>query len=857
MGSNVAVGFNQVNGNRRSGIVYSTDGGAHFTDMGGLPTGSASNLLLGDPSLAFCGDGNLYFSSILTPDGFVTSQLAVSVGTFSGGSLSWSNPLVAVSSAADFLDKEWIACDRARNILYLTYTRSVNGNVGSPTERRIEIVKSADGGATWNSPVVLASSTDPMEGCYVVTGPGGEVYTLWERGINNLAAPSTFLEFRRSFDFAATFDPKVVVRTMVPSFFPANVGYNRESTLEIGTLAVDASGGPHRGNLYAIWVEREAGGGATRDVFSASSSNQGTSWSAPVRVNDDPPGNDQVMPWLSVNGSGTVEAAWYDYRNWAGMYTADIYAARSRDGGISFSPNFRVTSRPSSWFAPYTLTPNFGDYLGTASEGNGFYLAWSDSRNNDIDVFTAHLPTETCGNGVLDPFEQCDDGNTLDGDSCSGACASTPCGNGILEAGEACDDGNVASGDGCSQSCALEICGDGIVQRSRGEDCDDGNLAGGDGCSSTCQIELDRMAWVVDLRSSRLLLESIVTGRAMPIGDSGFHEIGDLAFDAAGRLFGSTGFDPPTSIGLDGVLVEMAPQGLPGRASLIGHSGWPAMNAIDFHPLTGQLYGIAVDSGGISRLVTLDPASGATLAVIGDLGLNNARAMAFDAAGTLFVSGRPGSAGAGNLYTVNLASAVTTLVGTVGAFQLSGMDFAPDGTLYGVAQRGTGADGALVQVSRTTGAGTVLFNLGPVNQQGIRFAPAVAVDHDLDGIHDAADCAPLNPANPPPGLAGGLLFSDGVTFYWTAAPDARFHNAYRGTITAPLGTRLPGSPFDHTCFESADSQKNGDLVSVDPAVPPLGTAFYYVTGGEGCGDGPLDSDPSHPIPNLTPCPTPP
>ena len=57
---------------------------------------------------------------------------------------------------------------------------------------------------------------------------------------------------------------------------------------------------------------------------------------------------------------------------------------------------------------------------------------------------------------------------------------------------------------------------------------------------------------------------------------------------------------------------------------------------------------------------------------------------------------------------------------------------------------------------------------------------------------------------------------------------------------------------------SADAQLNGDLVSADTANPPLGTVFYYVTDGENpCGEGPLDSDPAHPIPNTSPCPTPP
>jgi fibro-slime domain-containing protein len=128
-----------------------------------------------------------------------------------------------------------------------------------------------------------------------------------------------------------------------------------------------------------------------------------------------------------------------------------------------------------------------------------------------------------CGDGVVEPGEQCDDGNSIPGDGCSGVCQIEPgytcptpgqpcvyslvqvCGDGKIEGDEACDDGNTKSGDGCSSTCDVEpgyscttagspcvqtktaTCGDGTV--NSGEQCDDGNTNGGDGCSPTCQLE--------------------------------------------------------------------------------------------------------------------------------------------------------------------------------------------------------------------------------------------------------------------------------------------------------------------------------------------------------------------------------
>jgi len=102
----------------------------------------------------------------------------------------------------------------------------------------------------------------------------------------------------------------------------------------------------------------------------------------------------------------------------------------------------------------------------------------------------------------------CDDACTLEpGFSCEtpgAACTPTTCGDGIAEGLEQCDDGNNDTGDGCTPFCVAEPlcdegpctsqCGDAIM--FAGEGCDDGNLRDGDGCSSTCVQEVGFMCEV-------------------------------------------------------------------------------------------------------------------------------------------------------------------------------------------------------------------------------------------------------------------------------------------------------------------------------------------------------------------------
>lgn len=65
-----------------------------------------------------------------------------------------------------------------------------------------------------------------------------------------------------------------------------------------------------------------------------------------------------------------------------------------------------------------------------------------------------------CGDGFVDPHEQCDDGNSLGGDGCSASCLveipPAVCGDHHVDVGEECDDGNTQSGDGCSSTCGME-----------------------------------------------------------------------------------------------------------------------------------------------------------------------------------------------------------------------------------------------------------------------------------------------------------------------------------------------------------------------------------------------------------------
>jgi cysteine-rich repeat protein len=97
------------------------------------------------------------------------------------------------------------------------------------------------------------------------------------------------------------------------------------------------------------------------------------------------------------------------------------------------------------------------------------------------------IPNGYCGDGTVDPGEDCDD--TGESAACDADCTWRICGDGTvnLSAGEECDD--VGETPTCDSDCTFAACCDGTLNITAGEECDDGNTTPGDGCDELCLIE--------------------------------------------------------------------------------------------------------------------------------------------------------------------------------------------------------------------------------------------------------------------------------------------------------------------------------------------------------------------------------
>ncbi len=117
-----------------------------------------------------------------------------------------------------------------------------------------------------------------------------------------------------------------------------------------------------------------------------------------------------------------------------------------------------------------------------------------DGNLVDSDGCSSLCFDEFCGDEIVQSApplsEECDEGvdNSDEApDACRTNCKNASCGDGVVDTGEVCDDGNTIDGDGCDSTCA--ICGDG--DKAPTEECDiDPSICGpGEGCNASCKCE--------------------------------------------------------------------------------------------------------------------------------------------------------------------------------------------------------------------------------------------------------------------------------------------------------------------------------------------------------------------------------
>ena len=255
-------------------------------------------------------------------------------------------------------DRPYLAFDfssgPARGVGYVVYSIRATildkaGPVANPragTAPILEVRRSDDQGRTWTKAAVgvtsAADSFPTATGAAVLSD--GSLVTLWLKR----TLPKEGSEFDPALDgpkelhvSTAAAGAELFRRSVKVSDFLDD----RPESGSFYSLAHDATTGPGRDRLYAVWTDRRDG--PRSRILLSHSADRGATWSAPIRVNatdpvPPPPALDDYQPTVAVNRDGIVGVSWR--RRTRNDEDADVWFAASRDRGTSWLPAARVSA---------------------------------------------------------------------------------------------------------------------------------------------------------------------------------------------------------------------------------------------------------------------------------------------------------------------------------------------------------------------------------------------------------------------------------------------------------------------------------------------------------------------------------
>lgn len=317
-----------------------------------------------DPVVAIDKLGNVYLANLylqvngagnVTNDGYYVCSTTLASGPIF--KQSGCHPVrTSLVASANLEDKEWLATDNSTSAcsgnVYASWTHFVDN-----TTDEIFFSRSTNHGVTWSAAlhIDLAAQDGAVQGSQVAVGPDGAVYVAYEVFLGTGSTGQHFIA--KSTNCGMTFGTPV---HMTPVF--NNLSFSapyRDNSFP--ALAVN----PKTGFIYDVYTDQPAASSKTRFVVSTTAG--GLAFKAPKTANDSAKGQ-RLMPAVAADTNGVVHVSWFDTRNFASVTSLDIFATYTKDNGVNFAHNARVTS---SAILASSGGDFIGDYSGIAAGPNG------------------------------------------------------------------------------------------------------------------------------------------------------------------------------------------------------------------------------------------------------------------------------------------------------------------------------------------------------------------------------------------------------------------------------------------------------------------------------------------------------
>ncbi len=389
----VIAAANDLNSSTMPHFV-STNGGATWT-TNNLP-GQAGDIAQSDPEVDWTSDGTAW-SIVIAVDSATNLRLLAFNSTDQGA--TW-NVDATVSGTQTGADRQIIWVDHSATSPFKDQVYCVWHN-GTPVffSRR-----TPGAGGTWSAPVQISGAETQTVGigADVRTNANGDVFVFWPD-----ADGSGNIVFVKSVDGGNTFTAPVVIANTFATTRRLAIPSASSRSLRVYTSA-GAYRTATKDMVYVVWSDLSGDAGCTTGggpgsnasstcktrVWFMRSTDGGTTWSTPAKINDQAGLNDQFHSRLCVDESnGLVVVSYHDTVADSDRVESHVYYQTSSDDGQSWSNPVQVTSSPSDATGSAVDAQGFGygDYDGLSGNHGTFFPCWTDFRNGVEEIWSSRL----------------------------------------------------------------------------------------------------------------------------------------------------------------------------------------------------------------------------------------------------------------------------------------------------------------------------------------------------------------------------------------------------------------------------------------------------------------------------------
>jgi hypothetical protein len=377
----VIAASNNIGGTGQQAQYYSNDGGVTW-GQSFLPLTSTDSFH-SDPAVDWTSDGTAWSVTI----GIKGQTLKMRAYKSTDGGATWTFDNTFSGSQRN-TDKELMWVDHSATSPFKDYIYACwhNGNPAYVNRRN------GPAGA-WGANPIQVSSTETSGtaiGCDIKTNSAGDAFVFWPTTGNARIVVAKSTNGGTSWG-----TPKVIATTKdsydigIPSFA------SRRALIYVSGAAYKSA---TVNNVYASWTDLTGATGCTAPanepgtnaastcktrIWVARSTDGGTTWGAPVMINNQTSLNDQFNQWIGVDETtGRVAVMYYDTVGDSTRKTTNVWYQTSADNGATWSAATKLTTASTNETIAGADSGNqYGDYNSLSIYAGKIFPSWTDRRN--------------------------------------------------------------------------------------------------------------------------------------------------------------------------------------------------------------------------------------------------------------------------------------------------------------------------------------------------------------------------------------------------------------------------------------------------------------------------------------------